>query len=370
MKNFLKKNESIDITNVNKGQKPLTNKGNLVVIAGCAIIIVILIIIGILTCKINTFEYISIEYTGFDGYGSASVSLDKKLLLSNIIGTEPSEKNWQKYMQWQKDFADYSSYISFSCDKSENLSNGDKVIVTVSAKNELASKIKSGSKTYTVSGLPKAEVVDVFKDLSVSFTGINGQGTLKIDNNSDNLFAQSCTFKADNDIGLSNGEKVTIAVSYDPENFVEPNYVPTTTSNTYTVSGLSEYISDTSNLDLSSIKKLESEFLKEVKGEKENDYMFSYSNFKVYKSWLLNLKEDIEFNNTYNNIVVCVSYDEYLYGDFRRTVYTFLEFRNISASNNETIALKYENGVNSSFVTDIESKLSDWKEEYIVKELS
>ncbi len=230
-------------------------KATIIGVIAVAILVPILIVMAV-SSKINTFDYVEVTFDGNDGYGTAYVSFDDRALISKIIGEAPNEMNFEEYFKWEMKYEEYSDTISYSCDKTENLSNGDTVTVTILARGDAASKIKCGSKTFTVENLPEAEVIDVFKDVEFEITGVSGYARLEIINNSENPFTQLCRFSADNSYKLKNGDKVTVMIEYDLDDSIRLNAVPNETVKVITVSGLPQFMTakDVSKTTIDDIK--------------------------------------------------------------------------------------------------------------------
>ncbi len=93
----------------------------------------------------GTKEYLSVSFKGYDGYGTATVSLDREELIAKLYGKDATDEEQDAVHDG----------VSVSVDGSEALSNGDKVKVTVDVDKEsaVASKIKFETYTYDVSGL-------------------------------------------------------------------------------------------------------------------------------------------------------------------------------------------------------------------------
>ena len=134
------------------------------------------------------------------------------------------KENWNK----PKTYADLSKYrkvllktnskgkylIKAKADKEKNLSNGDKIKVTVTYDKELLKKNKikltNTSFTIEVKNLEEGVEFDPFdeKYLSVTFDGMDGEGKVNANSTADTPY--NVYYDTDKYSGLSNGEKVTV----------------------------------------------------------------------------------------------------------------------------------------------------------------
>ena len=82
----------------------------------------------------NIMDYVSVDFNGKNGEGTAWVNVDYDGLETEMVGGEEKVKELDEI----EDLSELSKYInavssiSFSIDKNSGLSNGDQVIVTVS----------------------------------------------------------------------------------------------------------------------------------------------------------------------------------------------------------------------------------------------
>ncbi|MCJ7843181.1 hypothetical protein MUB24_20340 [Lederbergia sp. NSJ-179] len=146
--------------------------------------------------------------------------------------------------------------MEIKLDKTENLSNGDKIEIIANVDGEKTKKIKSGKITIEVKNLDEPKWLtneEVEKKLVVNFNGVSGRGEVQIDNVLDSPLDQ-VKFTVENDGELKNGDKVKVTLSKDEEEqllqegyLLEKDFAPT-----FEVKGLSivaEKATDISNLD-------------------------------------------------------------------------------------------------------------------------
>lgn len=224
----------------------------------CAVII-LAVIIGLLVHHskkpVSVVNDLKVEFTGYDGYGTIktndkdfAITVTSKVLKKagfnkkqiatmqsmvargdfDVDDTESGQLYFlaqgdKKFYQKLQLAANTLESFDYKFDKTENLKNGDKVVLTVTA--PAGSLIKSEKKTFTVKGLKpttKIKLDDLMKENSVTFSGFNGYGVVnipkvKVDINEINLFV----FDGDVPQGLKNGDTVKFKVNNEYLNYLE-----------------------------------------------------------------------------------------------------------------------------------------------------
>ena len=149
-------------------------------------------------------------------------------------------------------------------DKSDNLSNGDKVTLTVSFDNptneKLDFELRGGKITYTVEGLADGLPFDPFSEdvISVAFIGASGGGEAIVGLVSDDAMYKGVTYSFANNYKLSNGEEVTLNAVFDQQYYASLGYtVPEQCSKSYTVSGLKDFFRPSDGLSVSERTRFE-----------------------------------------------------------------------------------------------------------------
>ena len=186
------------------------------------------------TVEIDPTEYIEVKLEGLNGFGEATATID---------GGELSEAANRTIT---------SDVIGLRISPADNLSNGDEVIVTVVV-NEENAKAAHVSFTnteyhYTVEGLEDPELVDVFKEIEVSFSGEDGHGTVSVKSTSNDQFLSKVTYECEPDKNLSIGDVIIVKAVVDPEVMEEFGKVPEKLEKEATVVSLSRYVSESSEL--------------------------------------------------------------------------------------------------------------------------
>ena len=110
----------------------------------------------------NILDYVTVDFSGKNGEGTAYVNVDYDGIETEMVGGEEKIKEMDEI----EDLSSLTKYInavssiSFNIDKNEGLSNGDQVIVSVSYDNTAAQAAgvnfgDQSSRTYEVKGLKK-----------------------------------------------------------------------------------------------------------------------------------------------------------------------------------------------------------------------
>lgn len=222
-------------------------------------------------------EYVELEFNGIDTKGTVDYYVDTEKLFKETLDFDVNGSN-QPDEKTVEEIDKMSEAIEIKIDKTENLSNGDKIEITANVDGE-TKKIKSGKKTIEVKNLEEPKWLtneEVEKKLVVNFNGVSGRGEVQIDNVLDSPLDQ-LEFTVENDGKLKNGDKVNVVLSKDEEDqllqegyLLEQDFAPA-----FEVKGLSivaEEATDISNLE--DIKRMIDEKVKR-----------DYQDFDPDKSW-------------------------------------------------------------------------------------
>lgn len=223
-------------------------------------------------------EYVEVEFNGIDTKGTVDYYVDTEKLYKDTLDFDVNVSN-QPDEKTVEEINNMNEAIEVKIDKTENLSNGDKVEIIADVDGDKTKKIKSGKKTIEVKNLDEPKWLtneEVEKKLVVNFNGVSGRGEVQIDNVLDSPLDQ-LEFTVENDGKLKNGDKVNVVLSKDEEDqllqegyLLEQDFAPT-----FEVKGLSivaEEATDISNLE--DIKRMIDEKVKR-----------DYQDFDPDKSW-------------------------------------------------------------------------------------
>lgn len=265
-----------------KGSEQFVNRikalpKKLLISIGCGAIALIAIICLIINAgtTINLNKYITIETSGYEGYGRPNVVIDWNTIEEKygdkIVYTEKAKEEFGGLLNLMTPMDSLQSSINIDLDKKSNLSNGEVITCTWNIDDSISDYVKCKLKykdiTYKVSGLNEVGSFDAFEGLTVSFEGIAPNGTVVIDY--DNAALGRYDYTCEKTSGLRNGDTVKITISESNiENYATTlGMVPTELEKTYVVDGLDEYIESYSDLT--------EEFLNHAKSEAE-DTIYAY----------------------------------------------------------------------------------------------
>lgn len=296
--------------------------------------VIILVIVGVSAPKtIDLDQYLTVDYSGYDGYGVADYDFDTDTFLNENASKMKLKGSGAGNITSTRSVLEdvLAFYTDVSLDKSKDLSNGDKITVkwVVNAQqleaveNQYHVKFKYKDREVTVANLQEVDKVDVFSSMVVDFSGISGNGTAEIDASTLPQEFSSYYFTVDPSRGLSNGDVVTVSVNENNIQEMAESFgkVPESSSKEFTVSGLEEYLTTAADLtddDLAAAKSqaedlINSKFANEKHSDGETilsiDYLGYY--FLIDKSW----KEDIAYGFgaeiNYIDLVYKVTYHVY-----------------------------------------------------------
>ncbi|MBQ7969080.1 MAG: hypothetical protein IJ292_04590 [Clostridia bacterium] len=352
-------------------KKAGTKKKALIFGLGIALVLIIAVLaiaLGSASEKNDPFLYVNVSFDGYSSDGTAVVKFDKESLICSIIGKEP--ESFKEMLKWSEEYDMYADEINYSITPSEELSNGDIVTVSITVTGTAQNKINSGEKEYTVKGLTEVETIDVFKEIEVSFEGVSGKGRPILKYNSESDFLAACKIQGYEKYSLENGEKITLTITNAEELAKTYGKIPATVSHEYEVSGLDSYVSKVEQLPKDVIRSFAEKFMQEEQEDNDNeiDDMFSYSTVKYYSTYFMIPKEGA-LRASKNELHIIVYCDEYLRGDYFRTDYIPLVFKDIIHNADGTVILEYDSGSSTTFTTDINLHLDDLKEKYIIEEI-
>lgn len=261
---------------------------------------VVVVLIGIIALfmmisggkAIKLQDYVTITYSGVDGKGTAYVSVDYESMAQAALtskeksqmanGDITSVSTWQTAAAgWGALYTKQSVLSSaITCtleDQPDGLSNGDTVTVQVDidkdALKAVGIKVKGKNFTDTVSGLIEVQNIDAFADISVQFSGIAPNGEAQVINNSRDAACMQYEYDLDKSEGLSNDDTVTVTISdYNLDDIAEQTgEAPAEMQKTYTVSGLSSYVSKLDQIDDTTWMNMKREAEDHIRARAAND---------------------------------------------------------------------------------------------------
>lgn len=198
--------------------------------------------------KVDATTFYTVDIEGMDGYGRANVILDEEGLVKAI-----SEKGKISVDSMEGLFAigSYMDRLEYSVEPSENLKNGDTVVVKVefSPNEQDKVKIMGGDIKVKVADLPEGTKIDIFKDVEVVFTGVSPKGSAEVYNKSEDDFVKNVNFSVEPSSNLKIGDKVTVTANYSESVALDHMYIIPSATKEYTVEKLDEYLNSASQID-------------------------------------------------------------------------------------------------------------------------
>lgn len=290
--------------------------------------------------NLDLLDTVEVAFTGMDGYGTAFVTGEDDWM-EMVIGQSDDELEMLgRYVQLQK-------AVKFKLSETEDLSNGDKIQLTVQVNEDLLKeygfKVKETTKTIEVGGLQEPEEFDPFSVMTVNVTGTAPNGRLDCRYTESPLYGLQ--IQADKSEGLKNGDVITFKlVNHDGEDVMafakKQGYSLTRTTMTYTVSGINSYIDSVEQIPAATLEKMKAQAESTIDtvfadGQPKNDEYSTYTNVtqllgKEYAgSYLFTLKEGYNPNYAYPANMIYIIYKvtaTSTEGDF--SYYYALRFKN------------------------------------------
>ncbi len=354
---------------VPKEKKPLLKNKLFLGLLGGGVALILAIIIGVIIWlqpeEIELDQFVTVEYSGYDGYGDAYVYLNETALYEAMM--KATGQSYSDYMDidslWDLGGAvsnGISLYtaidtIELTTDKTENLANGDIITVSLTYNNEVAKEVDiefvGDTVSVTVEGLEPVAEVDPFEDLTVTFDGIAPSGWIEYEYTGSNEYVSSYYFNVDKYDGLRNGDVVTITYNVSDEDTLYYGYVATTKSKTYEVNGLQEYADAYADLTDTFITTLKTESEDTIYAYVANSYGSNCTMANLeYCGYIMNsIKDASGWVDSYNDLYMIYRGDvSHSKGDFSTTkVYYPVRFKNILIDG-ETLTYEYKDGIMGS----------------------
>ncbi len=284
---------------------------------------------------LNLNENVLLTYTGYDTKGSLLAAMNQEALQVGI------EDAYEKYKavpfhfgsDYEKsDFDELLNSIMVMKDKSENLKNGDEILLSFSYNETLAKrlkiKVKAKEETIVVSDLPTAKVIskeELFQQISVNFSGVSPELKLEITNHSEDEFLKTVLFSIEESkLFYTAGDVVNIKATWDEAAATAANiHIDADVANcvnSYAAEGTDQYLSQASQIPESFIDeanahaktlftdageygmRIFSEAHVEAKWEQGKSAVFTWSNPVLISSYFKAIrpesvgKEGLEYN--------------------------------------------------------------------------
>ena len=239
--------------------------------------------------KVNLDKYISVDFTGYDGYGKADVHFDSEAFLKDYRKKIKLKKKGDlltsAVMEGYTPEAFLNDYYLSGNWKLDGVDgkykNGDKVHLSWKIDKDKIEetfrvKIKDAGKEFEVKGLDKVEKFDAFENLSIEYSGTAPNGMADLEGKGIMDGSKGLYFSADKMDGLSNGDEITVKI--EPENALEAfiqktGKAPKEMEKQFKVEGLPAYIDSASAINEENLNNIKSEMEDNIKSSvaKEGD---------------------------------------------------------------------------------------------------
>ncbi len=190
---------------------------------------------------IDLTDYVSVDFSGYNGDGSASVTIDANAMLPLI-----EDQNSPETIAGNFTVAEIKN--------NGKLSNGDKINVTVKFSEKLMENAKisvqNPTHSFTVSGLKEKEKLDVFAGVEFTSSGTSPECTASVKYNGGSPYGKLELQTENGEIlkdnfdkrYFKNNEKVTLRISETALEQLRAEYIIEETSRDYIVKTDSSYI--------------------------------------------------------------------------------------------------------------------------------
>lgn len=272
--------------------------------------------------KVDLKQYVTAEFDGANEHADIRVTVDYNAIAEAVNKSNKGNGSLADSLNAQT----LSNAISYSCDKAENISNGDTVTVTFTVPEELTKSydfsVTNTTMTFKAENLPLLSKIDAFADVNVHFSGSAPFGTASVENNSGSDFLQQVDFQLDKTENLSNGDTVTVTAVYD--DYLTETYgcIPESDTKTYTVEGLDSYMTSFDGLPDGALDEVHTDSRDRVESliankeqicgafidwstDTPDTYQVDTQNLKLYTSYLL-VSKGADFGAKYSNRYIAV----------------------------------------------------------------
>lgn len=347
-----------------KEEQRESNKGksnkllNTVIILGLVVAfgIILILVISNRVPKVNLNNYVNIVVEGCDGYGTAHFEFDdakfykdyeKKIkFVKNKSGDEYEDAFFEMMKSSDITPAEFLNeyLLAGSITPKTGLSNGDEVTFSWSIDEEFLPMFKAkfvyDDVSEKVKGLDDIKTFDAFGNLQIEFNGFSSEGKATIVKRS-GILKDDC-YTISKDSGLSNGDAITVSVKQDvAKKIIEGmQQKPEKDTREYVVSGLSDYVTDISEISEKAINKMNSKAVSYLADKRigrtfDRKYEYREKENKLIKHYLVVNNEDnsnyvfLIYKNTVN--FKTLEYNHML-KEFNKDIdyYSILGFQNIT----------------------------------------
>ncbi len=201
---------------------------------------------------VNLEEYLDAEFSGYQGAGEVDAIVNQELLLAAMTELVPEDRNGYNATDIVDIITSYVYYeVGSTADKTEYLSNGDEVVISVSIEDgdryaaSMGIILEGAEKTLVVEGLQDTEELDLMDLLTITFTGTCPNIRIEREFNWEHPAANYVDWDSVNaipyQIYAANGDVLEIALEADEEALLKNGYTVVNKSASLEISGLNTY---------------------------------------------------------------------------------------------------------------------------------
>lgn len=247
-------------------EKPFNRKALLIAAASlCALIVIIVVCVTVSNnikirnlrkaMTVNAADYISVDFSGYDTIGEASVYMDYDGFCGAVIDAMGIPEELLSYEHYAKAENLYSG-IQMRVEPDEGLSNGDSVLVRINFDKALAKEagviLDFDVYEEEVQGLNELKRYDIFDYLELQYSGVSGYASLQYENSAEIAGLNNVNFNVDRLNYLRIGDEITFNVDDYSVDYLLNNYgiILETTEKTYKVgeADIAKYIDDVDDI--------------------------------------------------------------------------------------------------------------------------
>lgn len=305
----------VDVSQMTGKIKALPKKMLIGIFAAAVALIVMICIAVNIGSTINLNDYLTIEVSGYDGYGTARASIDwdaiEEKYGEKLSFTSQAENEYGGLLSLMTPMDALQESINVTLENKNGLSNGDTIVYTWSVDDTLSTyvkcKVKYKDDTYSVSGLTEVGTFDAFADFEVTFSGVAPHGSANFNYTGSELSYYD--FNCDKTSELSDGDIIKVTIDDSKLQYYAETLgmVPETLEKEYKVDGLSSYLLKMSEINDEALASMQqqasdvfNEYIAQSWGENE-----SLENFTYIGNYLLTIQDSDSYWGS-NNILYMI----------------------------------------------------------------
>lgn len=236
-------------------------------VAALAVIIAFIVIFAMRAGKINPKDYITVNYTGADGYAAAECVVDSEKLYEKLAKNEKDSDKLLKY----REFAE-SVYAEV---EQQDIANRDKITIKVYYDEQTAKEagVAFLKEKYSIKakGIKKGTEIDLFSQVEVTFAGVSPDAFVIVANKWEEEYLDTLVFTADKTENIAKGDTITISCESDISELGRHGYLVESTDISITADGLSVYAENKEQLDSAVIAEIQKEIFDTITSQTEDN---------------------------------------------------------------------------------------------------